>query len=475
MELTVTKKDVLWGYAAVFFNMCTGLITLPLILKMLSAEEVGMNYLMLSVAQMVALFDCGFVGLLGRNISYVLSGAQTISKLGISGECNQYNINYHLLVNLIDTAKYIYRRIAIIVLFVMLTLGTIYMYQVTDKFSNVDNALLIWLLFSFSTFLNMYFLYIKSLLAGAALVKESQQATVYSKLVYLILCFSLLLCDFGLISVVVANLISPFVQRWYGYKKFYNEEIKEAIRCFISTKEEIKETFDIIWYTAKRLAINTIASYACAHSGLFISGLFLKLSDIASYGLLVQLFTALTAVSTNVFNSYNSIFCKLRVHNDIDELQKKLSFSVILLIIIFFIGAAIIIFLGPLFIELLKSKAQLPSMWIMIFFAINCLFANIHAQAAVFISTGNQIPFINAAVLSGIAIVLLTTLLLYFNLGIISLILAPFIVHSAYNNWYWPRWAIREVNLNLLDFFIIGIKQVYCKVINLFRYGKGII
>ena len=38
-----------------------GMITLPVILHMLSAQEIGMNYIMLSVRALVQLCDCGFV------------------------------------------------------------------------------------------------------------------------------------------------------------------------------------------------------------------------------------------------------------------------------------------------------------------------------------------------------------------------------------------------------------------------------
>ena len=47
-EISVTKKDIIWGYLAQFFLVASGLITLPLVLNILSAEEIGMkesNYL----------------------------------------------------------------------------------------------------------------------------------------------------------------------------------------------------------------------------------------------------------------------------------------------------------------------------------------------------------------------------------------------------------------------------------------------
>ena len=108
MDINISKKDVLWGYFATFFSIGTGLITLPLILNKLSAEEVGMNYLMLSVSSFISLLECNFAGLIGRNITYVFSGAQTLEKEGIEGMRGGKVINYHLLATIIDTARFIY-------------------------------------------------------------------------------------------------------------------------------------------------------------------------------------------------------------------------------------------------------------------------------------------------------------------------------------------------------------------------------
>ena len=48
MLVNVSRKDVFWGYFAQFFSIGSGIITLPLVLHMLSEEEIGMNYLMLT-------------------------------------------------------------------------------------------------------------------------------------------------------------------------------------------------------------------------------------------------------------------------------------------------------------------------------------------------------------------------------------------------------------------------------------------
>ena len=106
MLVNVSRKDVFWGYFAQFFSIGSGIITLPLVLHMLSEEEIGMNYLMLTLGSLVALFDFGFSPQFGRNVTYIFSGAQELKEEGISVSSSE--INYRLLATMIHTAKYVY-------------------------------------------------------------------------------------------------------------------------------------------------------------------------------------------------------------------------------------------------------------------------------------------------------------------------------------------------------------------------------
>jgi len=221
MSIILSKKDVVWGYIAQFFSLTTGLITLPLILNMLTTEEIAMNYLMITIGSLVSLFDFGFAPQFGRNITYIFSGAQELRKEGIETSSTSNEVNYRLLATMIHTARYVYRRIGLMVLFVMLTLGTFYISKATNGFSNVNNSLVIWIVYSFSTFLNIYYSYYSSLLLGKGLIMESKKASIYTSLLKIILTFSLLYGGLGLLGVAIANLISPFANRFISYFYFF--------------------------------------------------------------------------------------------------------------------------------------------------------------------------------------------------------------------------------------------------------------
>ena len=320
-EIRITKQDVIWSYIAQFFNLGAGIITLPLILHMLSKEEIGMNYLMLTISSMVALLDFGFAPQFARNITYVFAGASELREEGIAPSSGK--VDYNLLANMIGVAKRVYAILGVLSLVLMLSAGSAYIYYVTDGFKNVHNSLLIWIIYSFSVFFNVYYIYFSSLLTGRGLVMEAKKALIAQKVVYIILTIGLLLCGIGLLGVVIANLLSPFVGRYISYKMFFDEEMKGKIAQSIPSKEEQKKLFLIIWYNAKKLGLVFLGGYAINRLGMFLAGLFLGLAEVASYGLMIQLVGIISGVSQTFFNASQPLFSALRTERKFKELLDR--------------------------------------------------------------------------------------------------------------------------------------------------------
>ena len=112
----ISNRDLILGYLAQFLSMANGLILLPFILGMLTADEVGIYYIFLTIGSLVVLSDFGFSGQISRSVSYVLSGADSLQKEGI--EISKSNsINFSLLSSLVSSAKYIFFRLAILIFF----------------------------------------------------------------------------------------------------------------------------------------------------------------------------------------------------------------------------------------------------------------------------------------------------------------------------------------------------------------------
>lgn len=464
-EVKVTKTDIIWSYVAQFFNMGAGLIVLPLILHMLSPAEIAMNYLMLTVSSLIALLDFGFLPQFARNITYVFSGVPDLKQEGIFPVEEQ--INYGLLKNMIGVAKKVYTILSVSSLVIMLTFGSIYIYNVTDKFSNVNNAFEIWILFSLSSFFNIYYSYYASLLTGKGLVKESKIAIIAQKLTYIILSYCLLITGFSLLGVVIANLISPFVGRFFFHRFFYKEDLKLKIEKYKVDSSEVKRLFRIIWYNSKKLGLITLASFGITKIGLFLSGIYLSSYDVASYGLMIQLISVLTSVSGTHYVSIQPLLGSLFASGKTSELIKQLGLGIVIFYIVFILGISAIVLCGPQLLLLIKSNAILPSSSIIILYGIACFLETNSSFFVTVLVLGNKINFVSSSLLTSFGIVTLSFISLkYTHYTILGLVLAQLIPALMYSDWKWPYVVCRNYKTNLINIIKIGLLEIKNIVIN---------
>ena len=455
----------MWNYIAQFFNLGAGIVILPLILNRLSADEVGMNYLMLTIASLVSLSDFGFNSQFGRNISYVLSGAQRLKKDGLEDIEVLPLINYHLLGVVIETARFIYKRISLFVLISMISFGTLYIYHATNGFSTVSSSLLIWLVFSFATFFEMYFKYLNSLLVGAAKIMEQNKAIILNKIGYLVISISLLLFGFGLFSVVIAQFISPFIGRYYAYRSFFTCDIRSNLKGIVISKEEIIDTYHILWYNAKKMGLVLLGAYCIVHSGTFTLGIFLPLSEIASYGLMCQLFQVVSNLSNGYFVSYLPTIYKNRVEKNKDAIIKTFSISNFVSIVLCVAGGFFVIFIAPYLIVYIKSSSELPSILVMIIYWVNLLMENFHSNCSTMIVSNNEVPFVKASLISGaIMIVGYLGVLSFTSSGLLGIVIVQIIVQSLYNHWKWPAWILNDLDISLWQLIKIGCFETTSKL-----------
>ncbi len=463
MEISISKKDIAWSYVAQFFNVGAGLFTLPLILHMLTTEEIAMNYLMMTVGSLVALIDFGFAPQFGRNVTYVFSGAQKLEKEGINEDVSG-NVSYRLLKGLILVAKKVYLYMSVAVLVMMLTFGTWYIWSVTKGFSNVDNALWIWLLYSVSTFFNIYFYYYSSLLTGRGLIKDSKMAIMASKIVYIAISYSLLLAGWGLISVCIANFVSPFVDRWMSYHYFYDEELKRKLAEEQVSSSETKEIFDAIWHNAKKLGVSSVCGYLTMRASMFIAGLYLTSSAIASYGLMNQLVGILTGVSGTLFASYIPKITSHIASNDREGMVRSFSWAMNIYYLLFLSGSIVLVVVGPVALSLIGSKTTLPETPLLIVFLVVILLENNHSNYCTLISMGNSVPFYKPGLFFAITIVVLDFVVLkYTDLGLWGIVLVQGGVQLSFNNWYWPHWVCKDAHTSFARFVLIGFQESWKK------------
>lgn len=463
MNIHVSKNDIIWSYLGYVLKVCSSIILLPLVLQKLTTDELGVWYVFLSIGALIQLLDLGFTPTIMRNISYAFAGATRLQRKGIDEQqFIQGEPNYGLIYKLISISTKIYFYISIVALLLLITIGTYYIAYITKKIENI-NIIIAWLIYSIGIFLNLYYSYWIPVLIGIGKIKESQKATVVSQLVYLFIGFIGIMQSFGLIAISLAFAISGLVLREVS-KYYFKGSIPDKLDIK-NSKEEDKELFSIVWYTASKMGMVFVGSFLIVQANTLICASYFDLRTTAQYGLTLQLFSVVATFSSIMFRSYLPIINEARIKKSQQLLKKYLSLTVVLGWLSFLLGALIIIFFGEWILHFIGSKTTLLPRIMLIFMSMYLFFEFNHgAIFATFIITNNEVPFVKASLVSGSLIVACSLALVYStDWGLWSILISQALIQVAYNNWKWPRLVLMQLNMSLGQLIYRGFYEIFNK------------
>jgi O-antigen/teichoic acid export membrane protein len=448
--MRITKVDVVWSFFATFFRAASSALLLPLILKMLPAEEVGLWTIFMSVTFLVSLFDFGFSSSFTRNITYIFSGVKELKAEGVSESVDD-QIDYSLLKGAIASMQWFYLRISLIVLFFLATAGTYYVSVVLQNYhGNKAFAYTAWGILCLVNTYNLYTFYYDALLVGKGLIRRSKQIIVFAQIVFLCFAFVLLLRGYGIVAIVSSQLIYVVITRILSQKVFFNKELRTNLNNVKQHKKA--EVLKAVYPNALKLGFTAIGGILIQRSAVFIGSLYLPLKDIASYGLTRQIFDILSGLAPIFISTYFPLISKYRVEGNVGRIKDIYLKGTIISVLLFFAGGIAVCFLGSPALKLIKSDTVLvPGNLIIVAMIVTFLEMN-HASAGGILLTKNEVPFFKPSIISGIATALLMYIFLeWTNLGLLSLFLAPGLVDIAYQSWKWPLEVIKDLKISFRD------------------------
>ena len=148
---------------------------------------------------------------------------------------NDNTIDYGLLKGVITTMRWFYSRMAIVLFFLLVTLGTYYIYSLLQNYAGSHREVYVsWTILCIINSYNIFTLYYDSLLQGKGLVKKSKQIVIVGQTVYLMIGAILILGGNGLIAIVSAQASSVLIVRWLSHHYFFTKEIKQKLNDAIS-------------------------------------------------------------------------------------------------------------------------------------------------------------------------------------------------------------------------------------------------
>lgn len=452
--MNTNNFDVIWNYLATFFKIASAVLLFPFILNKLPSETVGIWNVFITITSLAAILDFGFSSTFSRNISYVFTGVKELKVKGYEKVVdNNSHIDYSLLRALIETMKWFYLRVALLLLIIFSLIGTYYVSNLLKNFSgDVSEIYISWIIVCLLSTYNLYTLYYDSLLIGKGLIKRSKQITILGHISYLITAIILIQLGFGLIAIVSSQAISIFIIRWLSYRTFFTKKLlKNILKANTRSKKEI---LNVVSPNAIKIGLTSLGGFMVNKSSIIIGSLYLTLEQIASYGITIQLIGLMSSLATIYLTTFQPKIARLRVLNDNDSIKSIYVKGQFFIILTYILGGTVICCFSSWALEFIGSKTNLIEVKFIFLAIIVAFLETIHSSAGTILLSKNEVPFFKASILSGLfTVIMLIVLFVNLELGILTLIIAPGFTQAIYQNWKWPLEVIKDLNLTISDYF----------------------
>lgn len=443
----IGKRDLIWAALATLFRIGSGVLLFPLVLNMLPSETVGVWTIFTSVTMITGLMDFGFSPSFARNISYVFSGVRSLKKDGHENvdDADTAAIDYKLLKQTIGAMRYFYSRIALILFVFLAVCGTIYISVLMQNYvGDVREIYFAWAIVCVVNSYNLYTLYYDALLNGRGLVKRKNQIVLIGNIAYLLLAVVLLLCGLGLVAIVSAQLLSVLIIRILSRKSFYDNKIVANINSVEDSDN--KDILRAIMPNAVKLGLASIGGFLTFRLSTFVGPLFISLSDMASFGITLQLLSVVSSLALLFTNVYLPKVFQWRVENNRVMIRKTFYTSSFLVFSAFLCGGVFIGLFGNWILDMLNSQTYLLSGGLLLFLVVHYYLETNMVNATEYLLAKNEVPFYKRYMISGVATVILLFLFVgYLGFGLWGIIAAPMISQAILQYWKWPYEVIREL------------------------------
>ena len=460
--MDIGKKDIAWNFIGTIMRVASGVILLPVVLVRLSKADVGLWNIYIQLGGLALLLDFGFLNSFGRNITYIFSGVKELKPEGYAvADKKDKSISYDLLKSVINAMRRYYAIIAFVFLFIFLTISPFYLTRILTGYAGDKSTIWIsWFIYGFLVAYQLYTYYYSSLLIGRGMVKKQQQITVVGQVCRISSSLLFLYLGFGIVSLVVGQLVSDIINRILSYNAFYDKDLREKMK--VAVVIPVGNVMKIMTPNAIRIGVTTLGWFLTTKIVILVAPLLsITLPTVGSYGTTLQMINLIMSLSTLWFATFYPKMTLYRINEKETDLKRVYIKSQLAMLLVFLVCGAGLVLVGPAFLKFFGSQTQLLSaamMIVMLFFAF--LESN-YGIANSFILSGNEVPYMKSSIITGILSASLLLVLLKFTLfSTWAMILAPGVAASLYLYWKWPLVAAKKLALRPIDYYHVAIQTI---------------
>lgn len=427
----VTSSSVAWGGAMTVLRGIGFLVVMAYALRKVPTAEIGLWYVMLSIAGLGAIVEFGFAATISRYASYYSGGVVDVNTLGTTAAASG-GMNKPALQALVRMAAGLYGRFGLLVGVLMTFVWAGWRIWGDAPASGVGaRESAAFALLVAGTVFNMTGMYWAAVLYGINRVRLYNKSMVAGLLGNYLLALAGLLAGMGILALVAGQLMSSLIPRLVARRAVRAELIDVDPRTIplLSWRE--------LWPTTWRAGILTLCTYLMIGTTTVFCYIFADITTAASYGLTMQMALMLHTTATLWLWVKIPAISAMRAQGDWRAVAEVLRWRLPASLITYAFGAALTVLLAPWVLSQLQSKTQMlarPEMLALLVLIGLDLIVGLHSAL---LQTGNEVPQVPAFCLSAAL-----TLLLVWPLGtrfqVWGVIGAPFLAQLVVNYWWVP-------------------------------------
>lgn len=431
------------GTIAQGIQIGSSLALLPIIGIYLSPEEIGIWYILLTFQSLTLLIDSGSLQGFIRFYSLARSGASGFTSDGFEIS-DDISVGGNLESKVLAINRFVHLLIAVFFLFLGLPL--IWLLIAWDLSNDTNLVTLVFGCFVFGIGSVVYLSasWMSAFLFSLELQSVFFRFLILYRLIFFVVAAAMLFLDFGVLGLGVANLLSVIVAIAYLRSRFR----KVAHHDLFSGTCDMALVSDL-WKVWAKNVVAALSGFLGNRGVLIVVASAYGLSTAGMFGISMQLFFAVLAVSQLVFQISVPRMSKLRVEKRLVALRGFVTRLAFCFLILFTAGAAAVIFLIPFLLELVDSNIQFLAFGPLLLMGFIYGLEGNHSNFALAISTENRIPYFFPSIITAIVILLGTIIVSFNGLPIIWVLVVQGGAHLLYNNWKWPSMFYGSIRANL--------------------------
>lgn len=461
VRITVSKGDVIWNYVGTILSMTSGFILLPLLMLFLSADELGLWYVFIAIANLSQLFEFGFNPTFARNIVYVMSGARRLSSAGLDESSVSDGIDWHLLNVVIKSCKTIYALLSAVVFAGLVVLGSFYIHFVTNGM-NLFSVWVSWAIFCVAIVLSLYFLYTETILRGYGDVAGENKARTFSKLAQLAISAVLLLLNMGLVGASIGYLVGGLSLRFFGARQIMaHREIEEGRKSDRLPIEpsEVRETIRTISDIAWKDGMVQVSAYAATQMMSLIGSVTLGLAETGSYSVLMQFANAIANFACSYPKTFFPSFQSAYACQDFARMRKIVADGLVSLWFVSLVSTLGVTMIVLPLLPIIKP-GFIPNYPLFLLLTLYLVLWSQHSIFCSFIIGMNEIPYMRAFIISAMVGVAMSYAFAGpLGYGAFGLAIGQSLAQLAYNNWKWPVYLSRKIGTTYRALWLEGTRD----------------